>query len=87
MTAKTKPLIGPETPLHRNPFMDINHVRVDFGAFRKDYFVVIFGPRAEASATRRRLTSSNLDLTCKRKSGAPDGGEMVSKAETMSLLA
>ncbi len=46
MTAKTKPMIGPETLLHRNPFMDINHVRVDFGAFRKDYFIVKFGPRA-----------------------------------------
>ena len=31
--------------LHRNPFLDITHIRADFGTFAKDYYVVTFGPR------------------------------------------
>ena len=37
---------------YRNPFMEVNHTRADFGAFSKDYFVVELGPRAGVVAAR-----------------------------------
>jgi ADP-ribose pyrophosphatase len=37
---------------YRNPFMEVNHTRVDFGSFSKDYFVVDLGPRAGVVALR-----------------------------------
>lgn len=37
---------------YSNPHMDIRHTRVDFGAFRKDYYVIELGPRAGIVALR-----------------------------------
>lgn len=37
---------------YRNPFMEVSHTRVDFGAFAKDYFVIELGPRAGVVAVR-----------------------------------
>lgn len=37
---------------YRNPHMDIRHTGVDFGAFRKDYYVIELGPRAGIVALR-----------------------------------
>jgi ADP-ribose pyrophosphatase len=41
-----KPKLSPPIRVHQNPFMNVDHVGADFGAFRKDYYVVEFGPRA-----------------------------------------
>jgi ADP-ribose pyrophosphatase len=35
-----------EVLTYSNPFLDIRHTNVDFGSFKKDYYVVDFGPRA-----------------------------------------
>lgn len=45
---------GPKQVVHRNPFMEIEHTEADFGAFKKNYFVVNFGPRAGIVAVRDR---------------------------------
>ena len=37
---------------YRNPFMEVNHTRADFGAFAKDCFVVDLGPRFGVVAVR-----------------------------------
>lgn len=37
---------------YSNRFMDVRHTRADFGAFRKDYYVVELGPRAGIVALR-----------------------------------
>lgn len=41
-----KKIASPPTLEYSNPFMDIHHTGIDFGDFRKDYFVVDLGPRA-----------------------------------------
>lgn len=38
--------IGERTLCYRNPFMEVQHVRVEFDEGSKDYFVVELGPRA-----------------------------------------
>ena len=38
---------------YQNPFMEIRHTRAEFGAFRKDYYVVHFGPRIGVVAIDR----------------------------------
>lgn len=38
--------------MYANPFMEIRHTHADFGAFRKNYYVVHFGPRAGVVAVR-----------------------------------
>jgi len=43
---------GPKKVVHSNPFMEIQHTEADFGTFKKDYFVVYFGPRAGIVAVR-----------------------------------
>lgn len=37
---------------YRNPFMEVNHTRADFGSFTKDYFVIELGPRAGVVVVR-----------------------------------
>lgn len=37
---------------YSNRFMDVRHTQADFGAFRKDYYVVDLGPRAGIVALR-----------------------------------
>ena len=44
--------VTPKRLDYRNPFMEVNHTRADFGAFAKDYFVVDLGPRAGIVAVR-----------------------------------
>jgi 8-oxo-dGTP pyrophosphatase MutT (NUDIX family) len=48
----TKKVVSAPRLDYSNPFMDVRHTRVDFGAFRKDYFVVDLGPRAGVVALR-----------------------------------
>lgn len=37
---------------YKNPHMEVNHTKADFGEFSKEYFVVDLGPRAGVVATR-----------------------------------
>src|SRR5258706_5920732 len=38
---------------YKNPFMEVNYTKVDFGSFSKEYFVVDLGPRAGVIAARK----------------------------------
>ncbi len=40
------------TIVHRNPWNTVYHVEAEFGAFCKDYWVNVFGPRAGVVAVR-----------------------------------
>ena len=44
--------ITPKVLLHENPYSKLYHVSVDFNAFKKDYYVTYFGPRAGVVAVR-----------------------------------
>ena len=44
---------GARRILHRNPFEMVYSVRADFGGFKKDYYVVDFGPRAAILAVKQ----------------------------------
>jgi ADP-ribose pyrophosphatase len=39
-------ILAPARTDYRNPFMEVRHTAVDFGAHRKDYYVIELGPRA-----------------------------------------
>ncbi len=43
---------GHETLVYENQFFDIKHSEADFGEFRKNYYVINFGPRTGVVAVR-----------------------------------
>jgi 8-oxo-dGTP pyrophosphatase MutT (NUDIX family) len=38
---------------YKNPYMEVNYTKADFGTFSKEYFVVDLGPRAGVIASRK----------------------------------
>lgn len=78
---------------YRNPFMEVNHTRADFGTFKKDYFVIELGPRVGVVAVRnenvlmtRQYRFLTDDMSWEIPGGKIEQGEMPAKAAVRECL-
>lgn len=78
---------------YRNPFMEVRHTAVDFGAFRKDFYVVELGPRAGIVAIEEEKVLLSLQYrflidgpSWEIPGGRVDEGELPEKAAIRETL-
>src|SRR5689334_13459209 len=78
---------------YRNPFMEVRHTAVDFGTFRKDFYVVELGPRAGIVAIQDEHVLLSLQyrflidgLSWEIPGGRVDDGEVPEQAAVREAL-